>query len=158
MVKHWWGVELVMWSISVSCARPGARGTVRTECCCSDAAAGCVPSTPAAAGTVPPGAAAPGRSAVWRLVWVSCYGRATKKHVMIIALYVCMFVWQTTSTGGPPDVKWSPLPIDICNTRGLADALPSQKQTKEKLSHVPVTTPAPIPFKPEHSNAALRQK
>ena len=29
---------------------------------------------------------------------------------------------------GPPDVKWSPLPIDICNTRGLANALPSQRQ------------------------------
>ena len=25
---------------------------------------------------------------------------------------------------GPPDVKWSPLPIDIYKTRGLAEALP----------------------------------
>ena len=33
--------------------------------------------------------------------------------------------------GPPPDVKWSPPPIgiDISNTRGLADALPSQRQS-----------------------------
>ena len=30
---------------------------------------------------------------------------------------------------GPPDVKWSPLPIHICNTRGLANALPSQRES-----------------------------
>ena len=29
---------------------------------------------------------------------------------------------------------------------------------KVEMCHVPVITPAPIPFKPEHSNAALRQK
>ena len=27
-----------------------------------------------------------------------------------------------------------------------------------EMSHVPVISPARIPFKPEHSNAALRQK
>ena len=32
------------------------------------------------------------------------------------------------------------------------------QRDKVELSHVPVTTPAPIPFKPELSNAALRQK
>ena len=36
--------------------------------------------------------------------------------------------WQTRPTA-PPDVKWSPLPIDICNTRGLANALPTQRQS-----------------------------
>ena len=30
---------------------------------------------------------------------------------------------------GPLDVKWSPMPIDICNARGLANALPSQRQS-----------------------------
>ena len=33
----------------------------------------------------------------------------------------------------PSDVKWSPLPIDICNTRGRANALPSQET---KLNYV----------------------
>ena len=45
---------------------------------------------------------------------------------------------------GPPDVKWSPLLIDICNTRGLANALPSQR-LKLEMSHVPVITPHPYP-------------
>ena len=32
-------------------------------------------------------------------------------------------------TDGLPDVKWSPLHKHICNTRGLANALPSQRQS-----------------------------
>ena len=31
--------------------------------------------------------------------------------------------------GWAPQVKWLPLPIDICNTRGFANALPSQRQS-----------------------------
>ena len=49
-----------------------------------------------------------------------------------------------TQADGRPNIKWSPLPIDICNTWGQVE-----------MSRVPVITPAPIPFKQEHSNAAL---
>ena len=37
-----------------------------------------------------------------------------------IQLKLAFFLF--TQADGPPHVKWSPLPIDICNTRGLAIA------------------------------------
>ena len=37
--------------------------------------------------------------------------------------------WDGNQAHGTPDVKWSPLSIEICNTRGLEHAMPSQKQS-----------------------------
>ena len=61
---------------------------------------------------------------------------------------------DSNQADGPPDVKWSPLPIDICNTKALQVCC---CQDIVEMSHVPIVTSAPRIFKPELANTALRR-
>ena len=45
-----------------------------------------------------------------------------------IGLWEFFMSLDSIQADDPPDVKWSPLPIHVCNTRGLANALPSHRQ------------------------------